>query len=282
LQAYFGTGEDSKKLQLPAKGTETLPDDFPEALKDLVRSAFQGLEPGSTEFSDAKIIEVLRSPEIVKDPDADEVEFLNGGAPLMSAIQKALTDKEQSYQEYKSYNPETEHSYTQLMAGRDAAIKFFQKYGAYQSSPVTPVHHFQDYVDMVQDFASDLNYLETHARTHIDSKKESDVSLFAASDITDQATEAEDSHRAQETRVVADTRLDRAMRSSFPDMFASFDRIMGLISEDDFGMTSYQQRKPTSSFIEEMLGFDDDNDQDKTEEQRRLEELFNPFSSLLS
>ncbi|MDD9897868.1 MAG: hypothetical protein OXU45_02605 [Candidatus Melainabacteria bacterium] len=284
LQAYFTPGEAGKKLALPAKGSTSLPPDFPEALKDLVRSAFQGLEAGNTEFTDQQIIEVLRSPEIVKDPEAEEVEFLNGGAPLMAAIQKALITKEENYQNYKSYDPDSKHTYSQLIAGRDKAIKFLKKYGVYRASPVTPAHHFQDYVDMVEGFASDLNYLEAHSRAHIDTEEEKEGSQFAASDRTSQPEAARPASSTQQppTRTVADSSLDREMRQSYPDMFASFDRIMGLISADDFGSFANPNSKdPARTLIEELLGYDPIGDR-RSEEQRRQAAFFNPFGGRLS
>ena len=267
LQAYFSDGDKAKKIKLK-KGATTLPKDFPKKLKELIVASLQGLKPGVPEITDKIIIdEILRNPRIVEDIDAEELTFTGNGAPLVEVLHAAIQEREKNFQAYASHDAETGHTFTQLMAGRDRMIKFSKQHPSlalYGQTPITQPYHKNEYLEMVQAFASDVSYLDQHAKTNIAEARSDDSSLFASRGPTTPPSQRVASTDRQATRT---TKTASSARS-----FVQIgDSIMAAISGESFGQSDNEDSQSTS-FLDSMMK------QNEEQAKKRRDSFWNPVA----
>jgi hypothetical protein len=266
LQAYFSDGDKAKTITRPKEGATKLPKDFPKKLKELIQAAMQGLKPGNTEFTEEMIIdEILRNPQFIEDIDAEELTFVNNGAPLVSILHAAIQKREKNFQAYGSHDADTGHTFTQLMAGRDRMIKFSRQnpsLGLYAQNPITQPYHKNEYLEKVQGFASDISYLNEHAKTNIAEGKSDDSSLFAS-----RSPSTPSSQRVASTERAATRTTDSSARS-----FVQIgDSIMAAISGESFGLSDDEDSQSTS-FLDSMMK------QNEEQEKKRRDSFWNPIA----
>ena len=288
LQSYFNSSNEDKPTMKFGEDTKAF-----NTLKEFIAASLQGVKAGNTEITDADVREFLSHKEIGAIAEDDTISFKNNGGPLLKALEKSISKRQDEYVSYNQFDSDNPFKYADLIAGRDRLIKFARdnslftsangdQAGLYQRAGVTQAYHSFEYQEKLQGFASDVNHLIRHTDVNIPQQiGGAKQSIFASIDEPRQQNPGTSETQYASHRPAPNlySQAMRQARKSNPDMFESYETALSFLNDDNpFGGRSPSRAQKHQSFGFDYL-FNDDSHISKSKEEkaRERERIFNPF-----